>query len=91
MSKKVQERTEILLKNMPQTRNSDKALLLEYWEREGLVLTASQQLTFRNLCTPAESITRARRMLRDKYPAETAVETERRKKEAAMRESKGVQ
>lgn len=86
---KVTERVEKLLVHLPRTRNSDKELLLEYWERQGLVLSQSQRLTFLNLCTPAESITRARRLLREKYPGTPEVEQERRAKEDQLTQSKG--
>lgn len=88
---KVHNKVEKILIQYPKTRSSDKLLLLAFWESQGLVLTPTQQQTFMNLTTPAESITRARRLLRDKYPGSTDVEAERASKDDEMRESKGVQ
>ena len=59
--------------------NSDKRLLLAYWERyNGLILSDSQKLAFMQADT-AESITRAARDLRStgKYTASEEVEKER--------------
>lgn len=57
-------------------RDSDKRLLIAYWESEGLQLTDFQKAMFMD-CTPAESITRARRFLRDKFPGSPKVEKAR--------------
>ena len=73
---KVLNRVENLLKYMPSLRDSDKKLLLAYWERQGLVLTPEQTEKFMD-CTVAESITRARRALRGKYPASEKIEQHR--------------
>lgn len=72
---RVHDRVEKLLSNA-RLRDSDKLLLLEFWEGEGLYLTDAQKQAFMN-CTPAESITRARRSLRSKYPGSEKVEEER--------------
>lgn len=61
---------------MPDTRSSDKKLLLTYWEKQGLILTPEQKRKFMD-CTTAESITRARRKLKVDYPATEEV-TEKR-------------
>lgn len=74
--KRVNINTEHLLRQSQDYRDSDKKLLLAYWEREGLYLTEQQRQTFMN-CTPAESITRARRTLKAKYPASEAVDKAR--------------
>lgn len=78
MAKKtrVADRVEILLSRSQEYRDSDKKLLLAYWANEGFYLSASQTQAFMN-CTPAESITRSRRVLRPKYPASEAVDTAR--------------
>jgi hypothetical protein len=61
----------------PQTlRDNDKALLLAFWEREGLYLTNEQKRAFMH-CTTAETITRARRDLKRQYPASEAVDQAR--------------
>lgn len=57
-------------------RDSDKALLLAFWEKEGLYLTNEQKWAFMR-CTPAETITRARRDLKRQYPASEAVDQAR--------------
>ena len=76
---KVQNRVEQLLSNSQQVRDSDHKLLLNFWHTEGLHLTKEQMDIFLN-CTPAESITRARRLLKEKYPASEAVTELRYKK-----------
>lgn len=65
-----------LLHDKPELRNSDKKLLLEFWESEGLILSFSQRAAFMQ-CTPAESITRQRRLLKEQYPAAKEVEEKR--------------
>jgi hypothetical protein len=57
-------------------RDSDKALLLAFWELDGLYLTNEQKRVFMS-CGVAESITRARRDLKKKYPASEAVDQAR--------------
>lgn len=57
-------------------RDSDKALLLAFWEKEGLYLTNEQKWAFMH-CTTAETITRARRDLKRQYPASEAVDQAR--------------
>lgn len=73
---KTNQRVENLLKYMPELRNSDKKLLLAFWEKEGLILSVDQKNKFMD-CTCAESITRQRRKLKAIYPASKEV-TERR-------------
>jgi hypothetical protein len=63
----------------PQTlRDNDRALLLACWEQNGLYLNDEQKVAFMN-ATAAESITRARRALKDRYPASPEI-TEKRYK-----------
>lgn len=71
-----QEIVEEVLRDDEEARNSDKKLLLRVWEREGLYLSREQQQRFMR-CTTAETITRARRNLKDKYPPRKAVENTR--------------
>ena len=74
---KVIERVEAFLQADQSYRDSDKRLLLDYWYKQGLILSPEQRKTFLDVCTTAETITRARRALRDKYPATQEVEDER--------------
>jgi len=57
-------------------RDSDRLLLLAFWFTEGLELTEAQRHKFMN-CTTAETITRARRLLKNKYPASKVVDDQR--------------
>lgn len=59
-------------------RDSDRALLMAFWELDGLYLNDEQKVAFMN-ATAAESITRARRALKDRYPASPEI-TEKRYK-----------
>lgn len=86
---KVKYKVERMLEAQPRTRSSDKELLLAYWERQGFVLTPGQRTTFLNLTTPAETITRARRLLRAEYPGSVEVEKERRVKQSKMTQERG--
>lgn len=80
MRVKVLSRVDRLL-DMSQTyRDSDKRLQLAIWRSEGLWLTPEQQKHFVEKCSTAESITRARRKLKDKYPASKQIDDERFKK-----------
>lgn len=54
---------EILLEK-PETRDSDRKLMLEAWDRGGLHLTDKQRQLFMKLPS-AESLTRARRKLQE--------------------------
>ena len=75
-AKRVHDKVEQILQASEQCRNSDKKLLLNYWHTEGFYLTERQIEQFLK-CTSAESITRARRTLRAKYPANETVTNER--------------
>lgn len=57
-------------------RDSDKELLLDVWEAQGLYFSQTQKQAFMN-CSTAETITRARRALKDKYPASETVDNQR--------------
>jgi SHS2 domain-containing protein len=70
-------RVEQALEYHPELRSSDKKLLLHEWEKDGLFLTDTQKQIFINKCTTAESITRARRKLKVKYPGTKQVEEAR--------------
>jgi len=73
---RVKDRVENILKDSYQCRDSDKKLLINFWFSEGLELSRNQIEKFLN-CTPAESITRARRLLKIKYPCSPAVDQAR--------------
>lgn len=75
-SKDVEPRVEKLLIDRPYLRSNDKELMLVFWASEGFILSQEQYDRFIN-CTPAESITRARRALRDKYPGSDDAEKAR--------------
>ena len=74
---RVANRVEQILRSSQVYRDSDKRLLLEYWQQQGLHLTQDQRDVFLKSCTTAESITRARRLLRADYPATSAVDDAR--------------
>lgn len=61
----------------PQLINSDKKLLLAVWAQEGLKLTPEQKAAFM-ACSPAESITRARRHMSAEFPVTSEVVAVRR-------------
>lgn len=73
------DKVERLLEASQIYRDSDRKLLLAYWEKEGLHLTDTQKDLFMG-CTTAETITRARRALKNKYPASDHVNEERFRK-----------
>lgn len=75
-SKDVEPRVELLLQESQKYRDSDKELLLAIWASEGLILNPYQVSKFMGTI-PAESITRARRALKEQYPASEAVNEER--------------
>ena len=71
-SKDVEPRVELLLQESKKYRDSDKELLLAIWASEGLILNPYQVSKFMGT-TPAESVTRARRALKEQYPASESV------------------
>ncbi|UOF78665.1 hypothetical protein [Caudoviricetes sp.] len=77
-----------LLSNFQSYRDSDKALILAVGRKYGLHLTKQQRKAFMEM-PPAESITRARRALRDEFPESENVREGRYKKFQAMREKYG--
>ena len=60
----IKELVRKVLKDNPETRNSDHKLLLKVWETQGLKLTDEQKYFFTKCATP-ESITRARREIQE--------------------------
>lgn len=96
---KIKEQVEQILKENIECRNSDNKLILEYIKRyhsncyfsggyssgKGIIEYDGidwSNLTSERICL--ESITRARRALRDKYPSSKEVENMRRKQEKEM-------
>lgn len=73
------DKIENILREDPRYRDSDRQLLLRYWESQGLHLTSEQRYRFMR-CTTAETITRARRALKHKYPPSEAVDDYRFRK-----------
>jgi hypothetical protein len=87
---KILNKVEQLLKDWPEIRDSDKKLLLGVWKTQGLVLSEEQKRIFYRSCSSAESITRARRALKSKYPASKEVNEERYNKFITYRDAKAV-
>lgn len=65
-------------------RDNDKALLLAVLEQDGVILNLEQKVAFMR-ATTLESVTRARRALKDRYPASPAVNEARYKKYKSYR------
>lgn len=74
---RINDKVELLLKANQRNRDSDKDLLIGVWEIEGLHLSDTQKQLFLDKCTSAETITRARRALKEKYPASEKVDNQR--------------
>lgn len=74
---KINDKVENLLRSEQRYRDSDKALLLAVWDIEGFYLSDSQKKIFMDKCTSTETITRARRALKGKYPASERVDNRR--------------
>lgn len=87
-SRSVTPRVEYQLKNYPALHDSDKELLLAIWSQEGFHLSDTQRAAFMRT-TPAESITRAARLLRHKYPATEQVTEARYKRFVEERSDNG--
>lgn len=91
--KTIRQDVESILRDFPNTRDSDKALTLKYWETVEEMPTDSME-SFKNWFvksgTSLESITRARRLIQEegKYlPIKQDVISRRRKRELAMKQS----
>jgi len=71
--------TENILEMHPETRSSDKMLMMRVWETQGLYLSPAQQGLFIKVTSP-ETITRIRRKLQEmgKYPATDKVKESRK-------------
>jgi hypothetical protein len=66
-----------ILETQPDTRSSDKKLLLAIWEVQGFGMSDNQRRIFLDRCSPAASITRARRDYREELGGSEEVEEER--------------
>ena len=86
---RILKRVEQLLQKQ-EYRDSDKKLLLAFWHTQGLHLTDEQRKVFMGKCSTAESITRARRALREDYPASDKIEEERFTKFKDYKNNKAV-
>src|ERR1035437_7854235 len=75
-----------ILKDYPETRDSDKLLILKVWESEGLFLSDDRRDTFLKL-TASETIRRSRQRLQEQgyYKSTQRVKDIRMKKEVEMR------
>ena len=70
-----------LITQTPFLADDDRALLMAFWEAEGLTLTDDQKSTFLEL-TAAETITRCRRDLVSRGVIEQSPEAKLRRKKA---------
>lgn len=70
---------ERILRDFPETRNSDKRLILKVWESQGLYLTEAQAYKFFEVSSP-ETIRRVRQKIQEsgKYQADPLIRRERR-------------
>lgn len=84
------KKVEWLLANVPKLRDDDMSLMITIWEREGLVLSSSQKAILLR-CTKPETITRARRDLKEQYPASKTVDALRFNKYMAYKHSRAYQ
>ena len=93
MAKQVKKHVEEILKNYPETRNSDKLLILKYWELvDKLPMYSMSRFkeAFLLNSTNTESIRRARQLIQEEgryMPTKDSVVTQRRKKEVKMKTS----
>lgn len=85
---KIQEQVENLLKYLPETRNSDKALLIAYMQKYGLNLTEQQIELFKKMPS-TETIRRSRQIIQEqgKYAASDQVNEERYKKYQTVKQN----
>lgn len=74
---RINKRVEQSLEYNPELRDSDLKLILHEWKKDGLELTEQQERIILSKCTTPETITRARRALRSKYPGSEQIEQKR--------------
>lgn len=79
---------ELCLRDYPETRDSDKKLLLKVWAHCGLYLTEAQQDKFLGIASP-ETIMRTRRKLQEagRYPATERVKKSRQLKSMIVQQN----
>ena len=67
-----------VLRDVPDTRDSDRLLILEVWEREGLILNPIQREQFMQVSS-TETIRRVRQKYQEEglYPAQDKIKKER--------------
>lgn len=78
------DKVEAFLRYSQTYRDSDMRLFLDFWAKEGLVLTPQQRHTFLEQCTPPESIRRSRQELQaahEELAPSDKVSKQRKKKE----------
>jgi len=75
------------LRDYPQTRGSDKRLILEVWQKEGLILSQEQEDFISAMCSSPESITRVRRKVNEGglYRPTRDIEYQRKAEEEKVR------
>ena len=88
---KIAQQVENILRFVPQTRSSDKELLIIYMQKCGMELTDKQMEVFRDMPS-LESIRRVRQKLQEegKYPASKEIEEHRYSKYQETTGSIGV-
>ena len=85
------ERVRQILSTVPEARNSDKLLMVTYWDNFDQVNIKNGKISvddFFSKATPAESLTRARRMIQSKgefLPTDEAVIEQRKLRETKMK------
>ncbi len=90
MAKRVRKNVEMILRDYPETRNSDKLLILKYWElvdKLPMYSMARFKDAFVLNSTNTESIRRARQLIQEEghyLPTKKEVISRRRKKEIEM-------
>ena len=93
MARSIKDKVEAILRDRPDTRNSDKRLIIEYWRcfHPTFIATngAGDWILLEQIMnlTSADTIARCRQKIQEggKYQATDAVVLERRKKEKGVR------
>lgn len=85
MIRKMYDRVYQRLRDNPQCRNSDRQLMLEIWEGEGLYLSATQKAKFMEVSSP-ETIRRTRQKVQEDgyFPADAKVKQYRQENESEV-------
>jgi hypothetical protein len=86
--RKVQKTVERVLSENTKTRDSDQLLILEVWQKQGLVLTLEQRYHFMSVANP-ESIRRTRQKLQQegKYLPSPKIARERKLRSYEMEQA----